>query len=100
MVAVTLTRTDWWIVGAIVVLFLVSIVLAVAETALTRVSRAKAQALAETSGKRGQVLLSLVEDPERRRRMAAAARTTARRYTGAAIAPRWDALFKDLRVTG
>ncbi len=35
--------------------------LAVAETALTRVSKAKAQALAETAGKRGEILLSLVE---------------------------------------
>ena len=45
-------------------LFLLSIVLAVAETALTRMSKAKAQALAETNGKRGEVLLSLVEDQE------------------------------------
>ena len=64
MVAASLTRVDWWIVVAVVVLFLLSIVLAVAETALTRVSKARAQALAETGGKRGQVLLSLVEDQE------------------------------------
>jgi CBS domain containing-hemolysin-like protein len=64
MVAVEMTSTDWWIVVAIVTLFLLSIVLAVAETALTRTSKAKAQALAETSGKRGEVLLSLVEDQE------------------------------------
>ncbi len=64
MVAVTLTSTDWWIVAAIVVLFLLSIVLAAAETALTRVSKARAQALAETHGKRGEVLMSLVEDQE------------------------------------
>ncbi len=64
MLAVTLSRTDWWIVAAVVLLFLLSIVLAAAETALTRVSRAKAQALAETGGKRGEVLLSLVEDQE------------------------------------
>src|SRR3546814_7188240 len=38
--------------------------LAVAETALTRVSKAKAQALAETRGKRGEILLSLVEHQE------------------------------------
>jgi CBS domain containing-hemolysin-like protein len=46
---------------AVVVLFLASIVLAAAETALTRVSRARAQALAETSGRRGAILLELVE---------------------------------------
>ena len=56
-----MSRADWAILVAVVVLFLLSIVLAVAETALTRVSRAKAQALAETSGRRGEILLSLVE---------------------------------------
>jgi len=64
VVAVTVSSTDWWILVAVVVLFLLSIVLAVAETALTRVSKAKAQALADTAGKRGQVLLSLVEHQE------------------------------------
>ena len=64
MVAIEVTTADWAIVGAITFLFLLSIILAVAETALTRVSKAKAQALAETSGRRGEVLLSLVEDQE------------------------------------
>ena len=64
MVAVTLTTADWVIAGAIVILFLLSIVLAVAETALTRVSLTRAQALAETSGRRGEVLLSLLEHQE------------------------------------
>lgn len=59
-----MTTSDWLIATAIVVLFLLSIVLAVAETALTRVSKAKAQALAETKGKKGEVLLSLVEHQE------------------------------------
>ncbi|MGQ0832218.1 MAG: hemolysin family protein [Microthrixaceae bacterium] len=59
-----MTTGDWWIATAVVVLFVASIGLAVAETALTRVTRAKAQALAETRGKRGQVLLSLVEHQE------------------------------------
>src|SRR5688572_6506325 len=59
-----MTTADWVILGAVVVLFLLSIVLAVAETALTRVSKAKAQALAETAGKRGRILLSLVEHQE------------------------------------
>jgi glycosyltransferase involved in cell wall biosynthesis len=43
-------------------------------------------------------LLELIEDPPRRARMAAAARATARRYEPAAVVPRWDALFKDLRL--
>lgn len=59
-----MTTADWLIATAIVSLFLLSIVLAVAETALTRVSKAKAQALAETRGKKGEVLLSLVEHQE------------------------------------
>ncbi len=59
-----MTRTDAWILVAVVVLFLASILLAVAETALTRVSKVKAQALAELHGKRGEVLLSLVERQE------------------------------------
>lgn len=64
MVATEVTTADWAIAGAITFLFLLSIILAVAETALTRVSKARAQALAETSGRRGEVLLSLVEDQE------------------------------------
>jgi CBS domain containing-hemolysin-like protein len=64
ILAVTPTTADWLIATAVAVLFLLSIVLAVAETALTRVSRPKAQALAETAGKRGEILLSLVEHQE------------------------------------
>ena len=64
LLAVTMTQTDWTIAAAVVTLFLLSIVLAIAETALTRVSKPKAQALAETSGKRGEILLSLVENQE------------------------------------
>jgi CBS domain containing-hemolysin-like protein len=64
VLAAQLTSTDWAILAAVVVLFVTSIFLALAETALTRVSKAKAQALAETSGRRGKVLLSLVEHQE------------------------------------
>ena len=64
LLAATMARTDWYIAAAVVTLFLFSIVLAVAETALTRVSKPKAQALAETHGKRGEILLSLVEHQE------------------------------------
>ena len=59
-----MTTADTTIAVAVVVLFLFSIVLAVAEPALTRVSRARAQALAETNGRKGEVLLSLVEHQE------------------------------------
>jgi CBS domain containing-hemolysin-like protein len=59
-----MTGADWGILAAVIVLFLASIVLAAAETALTRISKAKAQALAETSGRRGEILLSLVEHQE------------------------------------
>jgi CBS domain containing-hemolysin-like protein len=59
-----MTTTDWWIAVAIITLFVLSIWLAVAETALTRTSKARAQALAETAGKRGKLLQSLVEDQE------------------------------------
>ena len=59
-----MSTADTVIAIAVVVLFLFSIVLAVAETALTRISRARAQALAETNGRKGEVLLSLVEHQE------------------------------------
>jgi putative hemolysin len=53
---------DLLVIGVIAVLFLLSILLAAAETALTRVSVPKAQALAENHGRSGTVLLRLVED--------------------------------------
>jgi CBS domain containing-hemolysin-like protein len=55
---------DWLILAAVIVLFLASIVLAAAETALTRITKAKAQALAETHGRRGEILVGLVEHQE------------------------------------
>jgi putative hemolysin len=59
-----MTGTDWALLSAAVVLFLTSMLLSVAETSLTRTSKPKAQALAETSGKKGQTLRSLVEHQE------------------------------------
>jgi putative hemolysin len=50
------------IVGLVVILFLL-VFLAIAETTVSRVSRTKAEALAEEEGKRGNALLSLVSDP-------------------------------------
>jgi putative hemolysin len=64
VLATSLTSTDWMLLAAVVFLFVQSIFLAVAETSLTRVSKAKAQALAETKGRRGEILLSLVENME------------------------------------
>jgi putative hemolysin len=58
------TGTDIGLLVAVGVLFITSTLLAVAETSLTRVSKPKAQALAETKGKKGQTLLSLVEHQE------------------------------------
>jgi CBS domain containing-hemolysin-like protein len=58
------STSDWVIVGAVAVLFVLSIFLAVAEVALTRISLPKAQTLAETRGRRGQTLLRLVEHQE------------------------------------
>jgi CBS domain containing-hemolysin-like protein len=55
---------EYLLVAVVVVLFLLSIVLAVAETALTRVSLPKAQALAENRGRAGRTLLRLVEHQE------------------------------------
>jgi putative hemolysin len=58
------TSSDAVIIAVVAVLFLLSIILAVAETALTRVSIPKAQALAETNPRSGQTLLRLVEHQE------------------------------------
>jgi putative hemolysin len=52
------------IIVAVVVLTILSTLIAAAETALTRVSKAKAVALAESDPKRGEVLLGLVEHQE------------------------------------
>ena len=64
VLATAITTVDWVILAAVILLFLQSIFLAVAETSLTRISKAKAQALAETQGKKGKILLSLVEHQE------------------------------------
>ena len=61
-----MTGTDIWILIAIIVLLLILVVLAAAETALNRISRVKAQALAEATGtKPAQALARLVSHPER-----------------------------------
>jgi putative hemolysin len=57
--------TDVVMIITIVVLLLVSTYLAVAETALTRMTKSKAQALAEEDERRGAKLVGLVTHPER-----------------------------------
>ena len=57
--------SDWAIVVAIVVLFLVSIVLAAAETAFTRMSRIRALSLEEEGRKGAHRLALMLERPER-----------------------------------
>ena len=59
-----MSRTDVLLLVAVLVLFVLSTFLSVAETALTRISKPKAHALAETGGKKGRTLLSLVEHQE------------------------------------
>jgi CBS domain containing-hemolysin-like protein len=59
-----MSASEVWTIAIVVVLFLLSILLAVAETALTRISLAKSQALAETKGRAGQKLLKLVDDQQ------------------------------------
>jgi CBS domain containing-hemolysin-like protein len=62
--AAELGGADVAMLVAIVILLLLSVVLAVAETALTRVSKAKAVALAEEGRRGGEQLVALVEHPE------------------------------------
>ena len=65
MIAATPTSADWWILIAIALLLCVLIVLSIAEMGLSRVSKPKAQALADSGSKGGQALLGLVSHPER-----------------------------------
>ena len=65
VLATQVTTGDVVMLGTIVALMVVTTFLALAETALTRMSRSKAQALAETKGHRGERLLWLVSRPER-----------------------------------
>ena len=64
VLAAAFTGVDWALLTAILVLTLVAVLLAVAETALTRTTKAKAQALRETGGRRAEILQSLVEHQE------------------------------------
>ena len=66
MTAVVWTTVDTLMLLAIVLLLLVLMFFAVAETSLNRISRVKAQAIADSSGKRSaRALYRLVSHPER-----------------------------------
>jgi CBS domain containing-hemolysin-like protein len=65
LLAVQLTTTDVWMITAIVVLLVIAIATAVAETSIVRITRAKADGLVQ-EGRPGAVALrELVEAPER-----------------------------------
>ncbi|MGA1438944.1 MAG: hemolysin family protein [Ilumatobacteraceae bacterium] len=64
--AVAFTGVDALMVAAIIVILIVLVFLAIAETALNRISRVKAQALAESNGSKSAAALErLVSHPER-----------------------------------
>jgi CBS domain containing-hemolysin-like protein len=56
--------TDWILLAAVVVLFLASIWLALAETAFVRMNRIRAIALADEGGRRARWLEKMLERPE------------------------------------
>ena len=65
MIAKAPTTIDWWIIAAILMLLLVLVVFSIAEMGLSRMSKPKAQALADSGAKGGVSLLSLVRNPEK-----------------------------------
>lgn len=65
MIAAAPTTSDWWMLVGIGILLLILIVLSIAEMGLSRVSKPKAQALADSGARGGPALLVLVTHPER-----------------------------------
>ncbi|MEY3806818.1 MAG: hypothetical protein RIR69_1630, partial [Actinomycetota bacterium] len=65
MIASAPSAIDWWMLVSIGVLLLVLVFFAVAEMGLSRMSKPKAQALADSGTKGGAALLELVSNPER-----------------------------------
>jgi len=65
MISASPTTADVWMLVAIGVLLLVLVFLSIAEMGLSRMSKPKAQALADTGARGGTALLSLVSHPER-----------------------------------
>jgi CBS domain containing-hemolysin-like protein len=65
MIATTPTTADWWMLIGILILLGILMVLSIAEMGLSRVSKPKAQALADSGARGGAALLALVTHPER-----------------------------------
>lgn len=65
MIAKAPTTADWWMIIVIALLFVALVVMAVAEMSLSRISKPKAQALADTGARGGAALLAMVSHPER-----------------------------------
>lgn len=65
MIANTPTSADWWMLAVIGILLLFLVVFSIAEMGLSRMSKPKAQALADAGTKGGKSLLALVKNPER-----------------------------------
>ena len=63
--AMQLTTTDIWMIVAIIVLLMIAVGTAIAETAIVRISRAKAAGLAEEGRPGSAALKDLVDAPER-----------------------------------
>ena len=64
VVAATLTSTDLWLMGFALVLLVVTAFLAMAETALNRMTESKANAIATTGGWGSKRVVALVSHPE------------------------------------
>ena len=65
MIATSPTTVDWWMLIGILILLGILMVLSIAEMGLSRVSKPKAQALADSGARGGAALLALVTHPER-----------------------------------
>ena len=65
MIATSPTTADWWMLTGILILLGILMVLSIAEMGLSRVSKPKAQALADSGARGGTALLALVTHPER-----------------------------------
>lgn len=64
LAAITWSSSDSWILVTVVILILFSAVLALAETGLTRTSRARSKALEDSGARGAKSLRRLVESPE------------------------------------